>query len=130
MALLAGAVGFLVGPQVVKLLMGPDFVPTAVVAALVAAGTSMAAGVQLMAQILVAGSRTGRLATAWVVGLAAAALLTWLSPSGPVMAVATGFCAGEAVALIVVGKMALSRSTLAMSGSTVPSDDARSADRD
>lgn len=129
LALAAALVGYLVGPQVVKLLMGSAFVPTAAVAALVAAGTVMAAGVQLMAQILVAESRTGRLATAWVVGLLAAALVTWLSPWGPVVAVSTGFCAGEAIALMVVGRMALSRSTLRLSGSKVPNGDDRTGDR-
>ena len=129
LALLAALLGYLVGPEAVGLLMGSDFAPPAVMTALVAGGTVMAAGVQLMAQILVAGSRTGRLATAWVVGLAAAVFVAWLSPSGPVMAVATGFCAGEAIALIVVGRMALSRSTLRLSGSTVPSGDDRSVDK-
>ena len=112
LALVAGAVGFLVGPAVVELLMGSAFVPDSAVAALVAAGTVMAAGVQLMAQILVAGSRTGRLAAAWAVGLATAALVTWLSGAGPVLAVAVGFCAGEAMALLVVARMVRSRSML------------------
>ncbi len=109
-AVLAGLVGYLVGPQVVELLMGSTFVPSAPVAALVAAGTVTAAGTQLMAQILVAGSRTGRLATAWAVGLAAAGMVVWLAPAGPVMAVAIGFVAGEATALTTVGILALSRS--------------------
>ncbi|MCE2527217.1 MAG: hypothetical protein J4G00_06770 [Actinomycetia bacterium] len=129
LASLAALLGYLVGPEAVKLLMGSDFVPSSLVTALVAGGTAMAAGVQLLAQILVAGSRTGRLATAWVSGLAAAGLVTWLSPSGPVVAVATGFCAGEAVALLVVGRMVLSRSTLGPSGITVPSGDDRNAGR-
>ncbi len=116
LALLAGLVGYLVGPQVVELLMGSTFAPSASVAALVAVGTVTAAGVQLMAQILVAGSRTRRLATAWVVGLAAAGVVVWLAPAGPVMAVAIGFVAGEATALTTVGIMALSRSRVQIEG--------------
>ena len=116
LALLAGLVGYLVGPQVVELLMGSTFAPSASVSALVAVGTVTAAGVQLMAQILVAGSRTRRLATAWVVGLAAAGVVVWLAPAGPVMAVAIGFVAGEATALTTVGIMALSRSRVQIEG--------------
>ena len=128
-AVLAGLVGYLVGPLVVEVLMGSTFVPSAPVAALVAAGTMAAAGVQLMGQILVAGSRTGRLATAWVVGLATAALITAVIPSGPVMAVAIGFGVGEAFALIVMGRMAMSSSTLAAVGlAPLPNGDDRIAD--
>lgn len=128
LALAAGLLGYLVGPAVVKLLMGSSFVPDPVVAGLAAAGTVMAAGVQLIAQILVAGSRTGRLAAAWVAGLTAAGLVTWLNRSGPVLAVTTGFCVGEAVALLVAGRMALSRSTLRLTAPTVPSDGDRNGD--
>lgn len=128
LALVAGSVGYLVGPAVVELLMGSAFMPDAAVTALVAAGTVMAAGVQLMAQILVAGSRTGRLATGWAVGLAAAGLVTWTIGAGPVMAVAVGFCAGEAVALLVVAGMVRSRSTLLLAVATVQSDGDRSGD--
>ena len=109
LAVLAALFGFLLGPQVVRLLMSSVFVPSALVAALVASGTTMAAGVQLIGQILVAKSRTGRLATAWVVGLSAAALGVWLSPHGPVLSVAIGFWVGEVVALALVGSMSMSR---------------------
>ena len=105
-ALPAALVGYIVGPQLVRLLMGSNFVPAAVVTALVASGTTMAAGVQLLGQILVAGSRTGHLATAWICGLVAAVLVTWLTSSGPVLAVAAGFWVGEAIAFVVVGRMA------------------------
>ena len=112
LAVLAGLFGFLLGPQVVRLLMSSVFVPSALVAALVLSGTMMAAGVQLIGQILVAKSRTGRLATAWIVGLLAAALAVWLSPRGPVLTVAIGFWVGEVVALALVGLMSMSRRSL------------------
>ena len=112
LAVLAGLFGFLLGPQVVRLLMSSVFVPSALVAALVLSGTMMAAGVQMIGQILVAKSRTGRLAAAWVLGLSAAALVVWLSPHGPVLAVAIGFWVGEAIALALVGLMAMSRRRL------------------
>jgi hypothetical protein len=128
LAVVGGLLGYLVGPLLVELLMGTSFMPDPAVAGLVAAGTVMAAGVQLIAQILVAGSRTGRLATAWVAGLAAAGVVTWLNRSGPMLAVTTGFCVGEAVALFVVGRMALSRSTLRLPATTLPSGDGRNGD--
>lgn len=108
LAAMGGLFGYLLGPQVVRWLMSSVFVPSALVASLVLSGTMMAAGVQLIGQILVAGSRTGRLATAWLSGLAAAALGLWLSPHGPVLSVAIGFWVGEAVALALVGSMVMS----------------------
>jgi len=113
LAVLAGLFGFFLGPQVVRLLMSSVFVPSALVAALVLSGTMMAAGVQLIGQILVAKSTTGRLATAWILGLLAAALVVWFSPNGPVLTVAVGFWVGEAIALALVGSMAMSRRSLA-----------------
>ena len=113
-AVLAALFGYLLGPQVVRLLMSSVFVPSALVAALVLSGTMMAAGVQLIGQILVAKSRTGRLATAWILGLSAAALVVWLSPHGPVLTVAIGFWVGEVVALALVGSMSISRRSLAL----------------
>lgn len=112
LAVLAALFGFLLGPQVVRLLMSSIFVPSALVAALVLSGTMMAAGVQLLGQILVAESRTGRLATAWILGLLAAAMVVWLSPHGPVLTVAIGFWVGEVVALALVGSMSMSRRSL------------------
>ena len=102
-AVAAGVVGYLAGPTVVRLLAGGDFSPTPMVAGLVAAATVAAVGVQLLAQILVAGSRTGTLAVAWVAGLAAGCLAIWLVPGGPVAVAAIGFGTGEAVALLVAG---------------------------
>lgn len=125
LALPAAAAGYLVGPQVVRLLMGPDFITSPTVAALVASGTVMAAGVQLVAQTLVAGSRTGSLAAAWVAGLAIAALIAALGVWDPVLSVAVGFCAGETTVLIVAGRMALSPSA-----ARAPSGGDPSADRE
>ena len=106
----AAAVGYLVGPGVVRLLMGAEFAVSGTVAAMVASGTVMAAGVQLVAQTLVAGARTGSLAAAWVSGLIMAGAVAWWSGWGPVISVAVGFWAGEATVLLVVGSVAMSRS--------------------
>ncbi len=116
LALLAAAVGYLAGPGVVRLLMGSEFVTSSAVAALVASGTVTAAGVQLVGQTLVALSRTGSLAAAWAAGLAVAVVVIWLSGWGPTVSAAVGFWVGEITALMVVGKMALSRSTLRTTG--------------
>lgn len=107
----AAAVGYLAGPSMVRLLVGSEFVISGSAAALVASGTAMAAGVQLVAQTLVAGSRTGSLAAAWVAGLAVAGVFTFGSGLGPTVSVVGGFWVGEATVLMVVGRMALSRRT-------------------
>ncbi len=111
LAVPAAAVGYVAGPAAVTLLMGSEFFASATTAALVASGTVLAAGVQLVAQTLVAGSRTGSLAAAWMAGLAAAVGVAWLGGWGPVLSVALGFWVGEATVLMVVGAMAMSPKT-------------------
>ncbi len=108
LAVPAAAVGYVAGPSVVRFLMGAEFLVPATTAALVASGTAMAAGVQLVAQTLVAGSRTGSLAAAWILGLATAVVVAWLGSWEPALSVAVGFWVGEATVLAVVGRMAMS----------------------
>ncbi len=114
LALLAGGLGYGAGPALVRFLMGPDFLTSGMTAGLVASGTVMAAGVQLVAQTLVAGSRTGSLAAAWMTGLAVAGVVARLSGWGPVISVAFGFWVGEAAVLAMVGGMAISASPVAL----------------
>ena len=84
LVLLAGAVGFLVGPGVVEFLYGSEFAPLAIVAALAAAGVIAALVTQVLSQALVAVGSTGELAGAWIGGLVVglAAMLAW--PGGPI----------------------------------------------
>ena len=66
-------VGEWIGPAVVELLFESEFVPASEVAAWVATGVVAGSSAQLIGQDLVAGARTGRLAAAWITGLAVAA---------------------------------------------------------
>ena len=130
LAVPAGGLGYLAGPWLVKLLMGPQFLSPGMMAGLVASGTVMAAGVQLVAQTLVAGARTGSLAAAWMAGLVVAGGVAWLSGLEPVMSVALGFWVGEATALVVVGRLAISASRLRPGVVRSQSDGDQDADRD
>lgn len=96
----AGAgVGWLIGPDVMRLLLGPEFAPTQVVAMLAAGGVMAAAAAQITSQVLVAEGRTTRLAWAWVLGLMLAIAVILLSGGPPDTRVAIGFAAGELAAL-------------------------------
>lgn len=103
LVLLGALVGHWAGPEVVGLLFSAQFAPTAAVAMLVAAGMVAASTAQVTGQILVAAARTGSLAGAWVIGLLAALLVMAVVPGSPDLRVATGFAAGETVALMGIG---------------------------
>jgi O-antigen/teichoic acid export membrane protein len=105
--LAASAAGFgaayLAGPWLVALLMGPEYRPGALLAGLAAAGTVLATVGLFIQQIMVAMGSTGRLAVAWLCGLAAAAALVvtagGLSPS---LRVGWAFLVGESLAFILL----------------------------
>ncbi len=106
LSLLGGPVGWWMGPEVVGLLVGPEFAPSAPLAGLVAAGTVLAASTLFSGQILIAVGRTDRLAVAWLIGLAAAAVaLTLREPAE--LRVAMAFLIGEMVALVAVSAFAI-----------------------
>lgn len=109
LTLVAGVVGWFVGPEVVSLFFGPEFAPRQLVAALVAAGVIAASSAQISGQVLVAGGRTGRLASAWVTGLAVALASSFIVPGGPDAVVAFAFAIGEATAFAVVAVQVLRR---------------------
>jgi O-antigen/teichoic acid export membrane protein len=94
----AGAVAWLVGPEVVGLLYGDEFRPDRTVAALAATGVAGAALAQLLGQLLVAEGRTAALALRWTAGLAVAAVLLVVTPSRPAVAVGIAFAAGAVTA--------------------------------
>jgi O-antigen/teichoic acid export membrane protein len=106
----AGAgVGWLIGADVMKLLLGPEAAPTQVVAMLAAGGVMAAAAAQVTSQVLVAEGRTTRLAWAWFVGLLVGLLVTVFSNGAPDTRVAIGFATGELTALGLMTYLATTR---------------------
>jgi len=101
-------VGEWIGPAVVELLFESEFVPASEVAAWVATGVVAGSFAQLIGQVLVAGARTGRLAAAWITGLAVAAGSLYLFSSGGVdVVVARAFAIGEVTAFATAGFVVL-----------------------
>lgn len=107
LAVLGGAVGYLIGPEVVGLLFGDEFRPDRLVAAMAAGGVVAASTAQVAGQALVAAGGTGRLAASWASGLVVALSVLVLAPIAADRAVALGFLAGEATAAVVVAFMTL-----------------------
>jgi hypothetical protein len=105
---LGGAVGWLIGPEVVELLF--DASPDRWVTALAAAGVVAASTTQVSGQVLVALGGTGRLAASWVSGLVTALIVLPFLDLTPDRSVAVAFLAGEMIALSVATWMA-TRST-------------------
>jgi len=99
---LGALVGWLVGPEVVALLFGEEFVPARQVAMLAAGGVMAASTAQVGGQVLVARARTAALAAAWGVGLLVAVAVMIGVGGAPDVRVATGFAAGELVAFFSV----------------------------
>lgn len=82
-AALAGAVvGYVIGPWAVALVLGGDYRPGPVTAALVAAATCVMAGALLQAAALVALQRYWRVTLCWAVSIASAALVMLAAPWG------------------------------------------------
>jgi len=100
---LGALVGWLIGPEVVELLFGEEFSPARRVAMLAAGGVMAASTAQVGGQVLVARARTAALAAAWGVGLLVAVVVMVAVGGEPDLRVATGFAAGELVALLSVG---------------------------
>jgi O-antigen/teichoic acid export membrane protein len=109
LAVLGGAVGWLIGPEVVTLLYTSEFTPSAVVAGLAAAGVMAAAAAQVASQVLVAEGRTARLSIAWLGGLAAAVVVLLVTAAEPDVRVATAFAVGEFSALGLMAILATKR---------------------
>lgn len=79
-ALLGAVVGYLVGPWAVVLVLGPEYRPTAIMAALVAVATCVMAGALLQAAALVALQRYWPLTACWTAAIASAALVMLAAP--------------------------------------------------
>lgn len=107
MVVLGGVAGWLAGPQVVSLFFGSEFAPRQVVAAFVAAGVIAASSAQISGQVLVAAGHTGRLASAWIAGLAVALAVSFAAPGSPDAVVAVAFMVGELTAFGFVAAQVL-----------------------
>lgn len=109
LTVLGGLVGWIVGPEVVGLLYGEEYMPTALVAMLAAGGVMAAAAAQIASQILVAEGRTTRLSWAWFGGLLVAVIAVLVSAGNPDTRVAIAFAAGEVAALGLMALLAIRR---------------------
>lgn len=96
------AVGRAVGPDIVALLLGDEFRPTATLAAYAASGVAIATIALFAQQILIAMRATGILAIAWITGLAAAAFTVVVAAGSPNARVGAGFLVGEAIAFALI----------------------------
>ena len=104
---LAGALtGYLVGADVVQLLLGAEFRPSPEVAALVAGGVVAAVTTQLVGQFLVAQGRTAALTVVWSIGLAIAVVVLVVSSLEPLTRVSLAFAVGEVAALTAMWRVA------------------------
>lgn len=101
------AAGWWVGPPLVELLLGAEYRPGPLLAALAASGAMLATVALFAQQMLIARRATGRLALAWLAGLAAAALVVALAGTSPSQRVGWGFLVGEALAFTVIVALAL-----------------------
>ena len=109
LAVAGGLVGWLVGPEVVGILYGEEYMPTALVSMLAAGGVMAAASAQIASQVLVAEGRTARLSWAWLGGLLVGVLVLILAGGLPDTRVATAFAAGEIAALGLMALLAIRR---------------------
>ena len=103
LALAGGPLGWWLGPDLVGLLFGRQFTPSAGLTALVAAGTALAAMTALSSQVLIALGSTWAVAVAWTLALGVAAVVFVVAPVGaPDVRVGVAFLAGESTALALV----------------------------
>lgn len=103
LAVVAAGLGWLLGPWVVNIAFGSDFVPSRLTAAAVSFGVVFAGGALFVGQILVARGQPVRLGIAWLSGLmAATAGIVLTADLDPVASVSVGFVAGEMVAMLAL----------------------------
>lgn len=100
LAALAAGFGWWLGPSVTQLLFGGGFRPTTLVAASVAAGSTLATVAIIGNQILTGLNRTFPLALSWFVGVVVASGVVAANFGSVSERVGVAFAAGEAVALL------------------------------
>ncbi len=103
---LFGVVGWFLGPIVVEVLYGTEFRPSALLAALGAAGVGAALIALFLNQIYIARGETGRMAAVWGFALAVAAIVLAVSGAEPVIRVGLAFLAGEGSAMVLLATVA------------------------
>ena len=94
--------GLLVGADAVGLLLGDEFRPTAELAALAAAGTTVATVALFEQQVLIAMRSTRLMAAAWVVAIAVAGAALLIGGSSASLRVGRAFLIGEVTALVAL----------------------------
>jgi len=109
MAALFGVLGWLLGPRVIEVLYGGEFVPSQLVAGLAGAAVGLALASLFLNQIYVARGDTPRLAVIWITALLVSVLTLVLVSEEPVVRVAVAFVVGEAAAMVLL-----------VAGSTLP----------
>jgi O-antigen/teichoic acid export membrane protein len=117
-ALVGAAVGYAVGPWAVALVLGGDYRPTALTAALVAAATCVMAGALLQAAALVALQRYWTVTLCWAAAIAGAALVMLAAPWTDEHRGLGGFTLASLVAFVATAIAV--RSSVAPAGSGDP----------
>ncbi|WP_121390923.1 lipopolysaccharide biosynthesis protein [Actinokineospora cianjurensis] len=101
LAALGGLVGLLIGPWVVSLLFGADFVVAGWAVAGLVWSSVLIAVLQLLAAVLVARVRPTQVLAVWAVVTAAAVLVVALWPGDAVLKAVLGLVVGPTVGLLV-----------------------------
>jgi len=97
-----GIAGYVLGPWVIEVLYGSEFMPSSTLAALGAAGVGAALIALFLNQIYVARGETGRLAAIWIVAVIAAGITLAVFSSEPMIRVGTAFVVGEVTAMTLL----------------------------
>jgi lipopolysaccharide/colanic/teichoic acid biosynthesis glycosyltransferase len=102
LGVVAGFLGWLLGPWVIEVAFGAGFVSSRLDAAVISVGVIFAGVGLFVGQILVARGDSGRLGLAWLGGLGAGIAAIAVTPAGPVTRVTIGFAAGALVAMLAL----------------------------
>ncbi|MCB2223057.1 MAG: hypothetical protein KQH83_02690 [Actinobacteria bacterium] len=96
----AFGIGLVIGDDLVAILLGEQFRPSSELAALAVAGVTLATVALFEQQLLIAMRSTRRMALAWGIALAVAALFLVPDGAGPSIRAGRAFLAGEITALL------------------------------
>jgi O-antigen/teichoic acid export membrane protein len=102
LAAITGAAAFVLGPWVVGLLYGDEFVVSALATAAAASAVIVALGALGLNQVVLAEGRPLALVPAWTIGLVAAVAAVVLMPLDPLPRVAVAMLVGQVVAVVAL----------------------------